>query len=73
MAHVVPRVPANENDVFLPMRDASTMLETIVRLSGQIERIREIPMSMQADENISKINELVRCVNTLVDVVSGRN
>lgn len=71
MAHLIPRVPANENDVFFPMRDSANLLETIVRQSGEINPVTEIP-GAPSDELSRKVNELTRCLNTLVRVISGK-
>lgn len=75
MTRIVPRVPANEEDLLLTVRDSSSLLETIVRESGDIRPVGELTISAvseSADATRMKINELARCLNTLVAVISGK-
>lgn len=73
MAHpVFPRVPANEQDVYLTSRDNASVLESIVRLTGDLPRVDELQSMQMMDENAKKINELVRCFNNLLSVISGK-
>ena len=69
--HVLPYEPSNAEEMLIPVRDSVNLLETIVRQTGDIQAVQVLP-GAPSDDVSRKVNELVRCLNKLVDTIAGK-